>query len=60
LQGAQQVRESSLGKYALSIFILPPLIAELETPPYSARRKNSNEVTSAGCRKGRERRSAIA
>ena len=29
-QGGQQVRESSLGKHTLSIFILPPSIAELE------------------------------
>ncbi|MCC7319586.1 MAG: guanylate kinase [Rubellimicrobium sp.] len=29
-QGAQQIRESALGKDCLSIFILPPSIAELE------------------------------
>lgn len=29
-QGAQQIRESALGKDCLSIFILPPSVAELE------------------------------
>ncbi|MBW7922317.1 MAG: guanylate kinase [Rubellimicrobium sp.] len=30
-QGAQQIRESALGKDSLSIFILPPSLAELES-----------------------------
>ncbi|TDL83629.1 guanylate kinase [Palleronia sediminis] len=29
-QGGQQIRESALGKHTLSLFILPPSIAELE------------------------------
>ena len=42
-QGSQQIKNSSLGKYVLSIFILPPSIKELESR-LKLRNKDSNEV----------------
>ncbi|MHC9237505.1 guanylate kinase [Pseudooceanicola sp. 502str34] len=42
-QGGQQIRNSALGKNALSIFILPPSIAELERRLVS-RGQDSDEV----------------
>ena len=42
-QGGQQVRASSLGKHVLSIFILPPSIAELERRLHT-RAQDSDEV----------------
>ena len=52
-QGGQQVRESSLGKYALSIFILPPSIAELERRLIQ-RAPDSNEVIERRMQKSRD------
>ena len=52
-QGGQQVRESSLGKYALSIFILPPSIAELERRLIQ-RAQDSNEVIERRMQKSRD------
>lgn len=45
-QGGQQIRNSSLGKDVVSIFILPPSIAELEQRLRS-RGQDSNEVIAA-------------
>ncbi|RYH12055.1 guanylate kinase [Tropicimonas sp. IMCC6043] len=42
-QGAQQIRNSDLGKHTLSIFILPPSIAELRRR-LIARGKDSDDV----------------
>jgi len=42
-QGSQQIKNSSLGKYVLSIFILPPSIKELESR-LKLRNKDSDEV----------------
>ncbi|SNT08810.1 guanylate kinase [Tropicimonas sediminicola] len=44
-QGAQQIRNSDLGKHTLSIFILPPSITELRRRLIS-RAKDSDEVIS--------------
>ena len=44
-QGSQQIKNSSLGKYVLSIFILPPSINELESR-LKLRNQDSNEVIS--------------
>ena len=44
-QGSQQIKNSSLGKYVLSIFILPPSIKELESR-LKSRNKDSDEVIS--------------
>ena len=44
-QGSQQIKNSSLGKYVLSIFILPPSIDELESR-LKLRNQDSNEVIS--------------
>ena len=44
-QGSQQIKNSSLGKYVLSIFILPPSIRELESR-LKSRNKDSDEVIS--------------
>jgi guanylate kinase len=52
-QGGQQVRESSLGKYALSIFILPPSIAELERRLIQ-RAQDSDEVIERRMQKSRD------
>ncbi len=52
-QGGQQVRASSLGKYVLSIFILPPSIPELERRLY-ARAQDSKEVIDGRMSKSRD------
>lgn len=52
-QGGQQVRESSLGKYALSIFILPPSIPELERRLIQ-RAQDSDEVIEKRMQKSRD------
>ena len=44
-QGSQQIKNSSLGKYVLSIFILPPSIDELESR-LKSRNQDSDEVIS--------------
>ena len=44
-QGSQQIKNSSLGKYVLSIFILPPSIDELESR-LKSRNQDSEEVIS--------------
>ena len=44
-QGSQQIKNSSLGKYVLSIFILPPSIDELESR-LKLRNQDSDEVIS--------------
>ncbi len=44
-QGSQQIKNSTLGKYVLSIFILPPSIKELERR-LKFRNKDSDEVIS--------------
>ena len=44
-QGSQQIKISSLGKYVLSIFILPPSIDELESR-LKLRNQDSDEVIS--------------
>ena len=52
-QGGQQVRNSSLGKDVVSIFVLPPSIAELETR-LRARGQDSDEVIAGRMRKSRD------
>jgi len=52
-QGGQQVRASSLGKHVLSIFILPPSIAELERRLHS-RAQDSDEVIAGRMKKSRD------
>lgn len=52
-QGGQQVRNSALGKHALSIFILPPSIAELERR-LKTRGQDSDEVIAGRMRKSRD------
>jgi len=52
-QGGQQVRASSLGKHALSIFILPPSIAELERRLHT-RAQDSDEVIKGRMQKSRD------
>lgn len=52
-QGGQQLRASDLGKHVLSIFILPPSIAELERRLQS-RAQDSDEVIVARMRKSRD------
>ena len=44
-QGSQQIKNSSLGKYVLSIFILPPSITELESR-LKLRNQDSDKVIS--------------
>ena len=44
-QGSQQIKNSSLGKYVLSIFILPPSIKELESR-LKLRNQDSDEIIS--------------
>jgi len=45
-QGGQQVRNSALGKHVLSIFILPPSIAELERRLRSRAQDSDAEIDS--------------
>lgn len=52
-QGGQQVRNSSLGKHVLSIFILPPSIPELERRLRS-RGQDSDEVIEGRMTKSRD------
>ncbi len=52
-QGGQQLRASDLGKHVLSIFILPPSIAELERRLQS-RAQDSDEVIVARMHKSRD------
>ena len=52
-QGGQQVRASSLGKHVLSIFILPPSIAELERRLHT-RAQDSDEVIAGRMLKSRD------
>ncbi len=52
-QGGQQVRNSSLGKDVVSIFVLPPSIAELEAR-LRARAQDSDEVIAGRMRKSRD------
>ena len=52
-QGGQQIRNSTLGQHTLSIFILPPSIAELERR-LRARAKDSDEVIAARMTKSRD------
>lgn len=49
-QGAQQIRNSDLGKHTLSIFILPPSIPELKRR-LEARAQDSDEVITKRMRK---------
>ncbi len=52
-QGGQQVRASSLGKHVLSIFLLPPSIAELERRLHT-RAQDSDEVIAGRMHKSRD------
>ncbi|MPL73691.1 guanylate kinase [Rhodobacter sp. 140A] len=52
-QGGQQIRRSSLGKEVISIFILPPSIAELEKR-LRTRAQDSDEVIAARMAKSRD------
>ncbi|HGG64240.1 MAG TPA: guanylate kinase [Rhodobacteraceae bacterium] len=52
-QGGQQVRASALGKHVLSIFILPPSIAELERRLHT-RAQDSDEVIATRMKKSRD------
>lgn len=52
-QGGQQVRASSLSKHVLSIFILPPSIAELERRLHT-RAQDSDEIIKGRMRKSRD------
>ena len=52
-QGGQQIRNSTLGQHTLSVFILPPSIAELERR-LRARAKDSDEVIAARMTKSRD------
>lgn len=52
-QGGQQIRNSTLGQHTLSVFILPPSIAELERR-LRARAKDSDEVIAARMKKSRD------
>ena len=52
-QGGQQVRNSSLGKDVVSIFVLPPSIVELEQR-LRARGQDSDEVIAGRMRKSRD------
>jgi len=52
-QGGQQIRRSSLGKDVISIFILPPSIAELESR-LRTRAQDSDEVIAARMAKSRD------
>ncbi|MBM7066776.1 guanylate kinase [Actibacterium sp. 188UL27-1] len=52
-QGGQQIRESTLGKYTLSLFILPPSIAELDRR-LRTRGQDSDDVIAGRMRKSRD------
>ena len=52
-QGGQQIRNSSLGRDVVSIFILPPSIAELESR-LRARAQDSDETIAARMEKSRD------
>lgn len=52
-QGGQQIRNSALGKDAVSVFILPPSIAELERR-LRARAQDSDEVIAGRMAKARD------
>jgi guanylate kinase len=52
-QGGQQVRNSSLGKDVVSIFVLPPSIAELEQR-LRGRAQDSDDVIAGRMRKSRD------
>lgn len=52
-QGGQQIRNSALGKDAVSVFILPPSIAELERR-LRARGQDSDEVIAGRMAKSRD------
>ncbi|WP_347266534.1 guanylate kinase [Paracoccus sp. (in: a-proteobacteria)] len=52
-QGGQQIRTSSLGKQVVSIFVLPPSLAELERRLVS-RQQDTPEVIAARMRKSRD------
>lgn len=52
-QGGQQIRNSSLGRDVVSIFILPPSIAELEAR-LRARAQDSDEVIASRMEKSRD------
>ncbi len=52
-QGGQQVRNSSLGQDVVSIFVLPPSIAELEAR-LRTRAQDSDEVIAGRMRKSRD------
>jgi guanylate kinase len=52
-QGGQQVRNSSLGKDVVSIFVLPPSIAELEDR-LRARAQDSEDVIAGRMQKSRD------
>lgn len=52
-QGGQQIRNSALGKDAVSVFILPPSIAELESR-LRGRAQDSDEVIAGRMSKSRD------
>lgn len=52
-QGGQQVRNSSLGKDVISVFVLPPSIAELELR-LRGRAQDSDEVIAGRMQKSRD------
>ncbi|WP_054005955.1 guanylate kinase [Cypionkella psychrotolerans] len=52
-QGGQQIRNSSLGRDVVSIFILPPSIAELESR-LRARAQDSDEIIAGRMEKSRD------
>ncbi|MDB5663839.1 guanylate kinase [Cypionkella sp.] len=52
-QGGQQIRNSSLGRDVVSIFVLPPSIAELESR-LRARAQDSDETIAARMEKSRD------
>ena len=52
-QGGQQVRNSSLGKDVISIFVLPPSIAELESR-LRGRAQDSDDVIAGRMQKSRD------
>ena len=52
-QGGQQIRNSSLGRDVVSIFILPPSIAELEAR-LRARAQDSDEIIAGRMEKSRD------
>ncbi|WFE76344.1 guanylate kinase [Roseinatronobacter sp. S2] len=52
-QGGQQVRNSSLGKDVISVFVLPPSIAELESR-LRGRAQDSDEVIAGRMQKSRD------